>query len=398
MYGNSYDPLERRVAWLEQNNADLQQQLMNVQRKLEQAGSSHQINLGQNLQGDSDWVQQWINNLDSRISKLEQASGYPQNNSHVDLNWLSQNIDHRIQQWITNLSSRISQLEQANSSQQTKLASLDNINNLYSALNSFQDRISKLENSNRSSSNNTNKLESTVASLQNRVAELERENQSLQDTVKKLSQVKEKFHNRLKQLEETGESQRDTIPTQIVTPAQEKVLVDVAAEYKKHEDNSVGRRREETLPPQRVRSTDNPRVNQNSQIISQFNNLIRLSGVDFKRAREKFSKNFDVKAFKCGNVEIRMNNPNIKPNFVDDSINGNGNYWAVPTNGVSFDVFPNLKVYNDNLHNERAMGIVFDSNFQAGRVYEKVRVEVPAKFRRNGNEWILESTGKLFLE
>ncbi|MBQ7198953.1 MAG: hypothetical protein IJS29_06800, partial [Selenomonadaceae bacterium] len=96
--------------------------------------------------------------------------------------------------------------------------------------------------------------------------------------------------------------------------------------------------------------------------------------------------------------EARMNNPNIPPDFVDDSIHGNGNYWAVPSDAASFYVFPNVRVYNDNLHNERAMGIVFDSNFQGGKTYEKVSVESPAKFSRNGNNWILEHKGRLVLE
>ncbi len=91
-----------------------------------------------------------------------------------------------------------------------------------------------------------------------------------------------------------------------------------------------------------------------------------------------------------------MNDPDIEPIFNDVS-NRNGDYWALSSSG-SFEVFPRLGVYNDNLHNERAMGIVFDSNFKSGKVYEKIHVEFPAKFRRSGTSWILESKGTLFLE
>lgn len=146
----------------------------------------------------------------------------------------------------------------------------------------------------------------------------------------------------------------------------------------------------------RVTSPKIPKNTTKSSAVVQYNNLITLSGNKFKQARDNFWNTFDVKFFSCSNSGARMNDPNIEPIFNDVSTQ-NGDYWALPLAG-GFEVFPKFGAYNDNLNNERAMGIVFDSNFQAGKVYEKVRVEFPAKFRRSGTSWILESKGTLFLE
>ncbi len=133
-----------------------------------------------------------------------------------------------------------------------------------------------------------------------------------------------------------------------------------------------------------------------SPAVAQYNKLITLSSNKLRQERDNFWNKFDVKFFSCSNSSARMNDPDIEPIFNDVS-NRNGDYWALSSSG-SFEVFPRLGVYNDNLHNERAMGIVFDSNFKSGKVYEKIHVEFPAKFRRSGTNWILESKGTLFLE
>ena len=133
-----------------------------------------------------------------------------------------------------------------------------------------------------------------------------------------------------------------------------------------------------------------------SPAVAQYNKLITLSSNKLRQERDNFWNKFDVKFFSCSNSSARMNDPDIEPIFNDVS-NRNGDYWALSSSG-SFEVFPRLGVYNDNLHNERAMGIVFDSNFQGGKTYEKVHVEFPAKFSRNGNNWILEHKGRLVLE
>ena len=360
-----YDPLERRVAWLEQNNADLQQQVKNLQRKLEQTGGYPQQHSDtQSSQIDSNWINGWINNLDFRLKNIESSTQYLQD--------------------FPKFQARIEDLE--------------------SKANSSHARLSKLKTTNLSSNSQTSaikpfdieKLLKTFQALQEKVEQLTKENQEIQENVEQLKRINSKLNDRLKQLEQNSGSSRSSIQSSIVQPAQESQPINLSSsrqkfvptEYETHTETS------------RATNTTNSRsrANQNSSIVAKYNRLIGLSGVEFKRARDDFRSEYDVKAFKCGNVDARMNNPSIQPNFVDDSINGNGNYWAVPSDVASFYVFPNVRVYNDNLHNERAMGIVFDSNFQGGKTYEKVSVESPAKFSRNGNNWILEHKGRLVLE
>ena len=94
-----------------------------------------------------------------------------------------------------------------------------------------------------------------------------------------------------------------------------------------------------------------------------------------------------------------MNNPNLPPVYVEISPVQRGDFWAIPVRENTFAVLPNPQnSYNDNLHWERAMGKVFDSNFKPNNTYDKIQVERPALFERIGNKWIFREKGRLFLE
>ncbi|MBO4779299.1 MAG: hypothetical protein J5497_01535, partial [Selenomonadaceae bacterium] len=64
--------------------------------------------------------------------------------------------------------------------------------------------------------------------------------------------------------------------------------------------------------------------------------------------------------------------------------------------GNTFAVVPNLKAYTENHHAERAVGLVFASNFDGG-TYSRLHVRRAATFELVGDKWRLKQAGELFL-
>jgi len=130
--------------------------------------------------------------------------------------------------------------------------------------------------------------------------------------------------------------------------------------------------------------------------VTDFNALEKLSGFSGRQAREKFLRRYKVRALICANVEERMNNPKLAPNFSAAASVAGGDFWACEVEENIFAVVPNLKTYTENHHAERAFGLVFESNFDGG-TYSKIRVERAATFELVGDKWKLKSAGKVVL-
>ena len=130
--------------------------------------------------------------------------------------------------------------------------------------------------------------------------------------------------------------------------------------------------------------------------VTDFNALERLSGFSSRQARERFLRRHKVKAFTCKNVEERMNHPKIAPKFAETSSAVGGDFWACAVEENLFAIVPNLKIYTENHHAERAFGLVFESNFDGG-TYSRVRVERAAIFELVNDEWKLKQVGKIIL-
>ena len=76
-----------------------------------------------------------------------------------------------------------------------------------------------------------------------------------------------------------------------------------------------------------------------------------------------------------------MKNPSLAPEFVSESSTAKGDFWAYKVDNVYLVVpSPANSSYNDNLHLERAMSEVFDSNFIQGKTYDEISVEQAAIF------------------
>lgn len=77
----------------------------------------------------------------------------------------------------------------------------------------------------------------------------------------------------------------------------------------------------------------------------------------------------------------------------------NGNFLGITDSSGGFFVLPRFDTTLDSVaFNEGGIGFAFDcANYDPNKVYTDLRVEIPAKFRRNGQVWSLVEKGKLDL-
>lgn len=276
-------------------------------------------------------------------------------------------------------------------------------------------------------------IEERIDELEEEVVRLKEENISLKaelDSQKKILAILPIFNEKLKEISNFNERLREvfkdnrkisgsydvdfyqnlssspnpkTFPTRsnsVIKPTPTKINPSSSNPYK------------ENTPPRSQQnifnSSDTPkenseekfnRLNFDESFVEEFNRLSGLSGKDFTDARKNFLKENQVVAFSCDNVSKRMNNPNQSPVFVEVSPVQRGDFWAILIQENTFAVLPNPQnSYNDNLHMERAMVKVFDSNFKPNNTYDKIQVERPALFEKIGNTWTLREKGYLILE
>ena len=145
-----------------------------------------------------------------------------------------------------------------------------------------------------------------------------------------------------------------------------------------------------------VPSPRNLREEKEKAFIKDFNSLLAESKTsNFRTARAEFTRKYSIKAFSCANYDERMKNPSLAPEFVSESSSAKGDFWAYKVDNVYLVVpSPANSSYNDNLHLERAMSEVFDSNFIQGKTYDEISVEQAAIFLEG---WKKEKKGTLKL-
>ena len=285
-------------------------------------------------------------------------------------------------------------------------------------------------------------IEDRIDELEEEVARLKEENVSLKaelDSQKKILAILPIFNEKLKEISNFNERLREvfkdskkisggydidfsqnlssspnpkTFPTRsnsVIKPTPTKINPSSSNPYKENTPPRSKVNYENTFSQQNIfNSSDTPkenseekfnRLNFDESFVEEFNRLSGLSGKDFTDARKTFLKENQVVAFSCDNVSKRMNNPNQSPVFVEVSPVQRGDFWAILIQENTFAVLPNPQnSYNDNLHMERAMVKVFDSNFKPNNTYDKIQVERPALFEKIGNTWTLREKGYLILE
>lgn len=131
-------------------------------------------------------------------------------------------------------------------------------------------------------------------------------------------------------------------------------------------------------------------------VLEEYNALGEKTGFARSKAIKDFIQRYRVRSFSCANSEARVFEPVPPPQFCEAE---SGDYWAIPA-ADKYAVVPNVSIrtYTENHHSARAMGVVFESNFQTGGDYRKIYVEKPAVFSCSGNIWTLVGKGRLILE
>ena len=132
-----------------------------------------------------------------------------------------------------------------------------------------------------------------------------------------------------------------------------------------------------------------------TEFVEEYNGLKNLQGINLRNGITEFIRKYDVKGFVCENVQERMNNPHEAPKFAECPPN-RCDYWLYMSKDGKIVVVPSASVtsYNDNIHNERAMSTLFDSNFVGGKTYVEISVQTPAILN---SSWNIEQKGLLRL-
>ena len=112
----------------------------------------------------------------------------------------------------------------------------------------------------------------------------------------------------------------------------------------------------------------------------------------------EFAQKFNLRAFSCANIGVRINRPEAAPIFTDAPNAVRGDFWAKPLKGDQYAVMPNpMLMYDENRH--RAGGLVdaFSSNYRGGS-FTRVQLIRPAVFSAEGYVWKIISRGEIRLQ
>lgn len=117
------------------------------------------------------------------------------------------------------------------------------------------------------------------------------------------------------------------------------------------------------------------------QFIQEYNDLMsqRDNSMAARDAKKAFVQKYQLRGFDCINFEARMNHPELPPQFAENANPAQASFWAMQAQGETYGVVPNLKAYEEQVHQTAGMKEVFDSNFQGGS-YSGIKVLKPAFF------------------
>jgi len=188
--------------------------------------------------------------------------------------------------------------------------------------------------------------------------------------IKKLQSEIEELKQKLSKLS----VQRETTPTAYIQPI---------TETPKPESRK-------NVAPSRIASPVDPFAD----FLAEYHKLNNMSAYEGKEFRKKLFGNYRLKAFSCVNFTERMQNPSLPPVYADEDA-AKAHVWAYPLGDGTFAVIPRLpQTYEERIHDEGSMGMIFDSNFASGKNYNKIEVVEPAVF---GDGWRLQKKGRIIL-
>ena len=242
----------------------------------------------------------------------------------------------------------------------------------------------------------TEKLDKKIKHLEDENSSLKSQVDSLNAEIDSLKKILSTLNNRLKEITDFNELLKKSFKD---LNDEDFSLKNSSFSQKKNFNTPI-KSSEKTVHPSKQGNDQNTSTQQSlpksidtlkKNLVKEFNDL---SG----STRRKFQSKNEVVILSCKNTAERLKNPSVDPVF--ESASQGGDFWAIPLKDNFFAVFPNnpSNGYNDNLHLERAFGVVFKSNFVEGEIYDKILVENPAVFEKRGDSWELRMQGFLKLE
>ena len=148
-----------------------------------------------------------------------------------------------------------------------------------------------------------------------------------------------------------------------------------------------------TQNPPTAAMTQQLAVPRDKSFMEQFNDVGASEGF----GGMEFAMKFNLRAFSCANIGVRINRPEATPIFTDAPTAERGDFWAKPLKGEQYAVMPNpMLMYDENRH--RAGGLVdaFSSNYRGGS-FSRVQLVRPAIFAAEGYVWKIVSRGEIKL-
>ncbi|WP_303816839.1 hypothetical protein [Selenomonas ruminantium] len=109
------------------------------------------------------------------------------------------------------------------------------------------------------------------------------------------------------------------------------------------------------------------------EFAQEYNRIQMITGREALSAKKDFQRKYNLNGFVCVNATERINHPEKKPQFqlseslVDSAI------WGFKI-GDFYVVAPNPRQYVGDDHDYGGMKELFDSNFQPGRTYNKIKI------------------------
>ena len=109
------------------------------------------------------------------------------------------------------------------------------------------------------------------------------------------------------------------------------------------------------------------------EFAQEYNRIQMITGREALTAKKDFQRKYNLNGFVCVNATERINHPEKKPQFqlseslVDSAI------WGFKI-GDFYVVAPNPRQYVGDDHDYGGMKELFDSNFQPGRTYNKIKI------------------------
>ena len=137
-----------------------------------------------------------------------------------------------------------------------------------------------------------------------------------------------------------------------------------------------------------------PKTDPVAEFLAEYHKLNTLNSFEGKEFRKNLISKYRLKAFSCTNFSERMQNPSLSPIYADvDPVKAH--IWAYPLGDGNFAAVPRIsQTYDETLHDPGSMGMIFNSNFANGKIYNKIEVIKPAVFTEG---WRLQTKGEIRL-